>query len=361
MPARVFAQAGNAGETAAGAEAATGLFLEDHVDPTQKNKLKDILPMLREDKFADKPAQTDFETYYKTFALARWTQLGTLNSLRDYHKDLNNNLKQAKSGAVHDFLNKLVLDYMTKLAKNDYHPAVRVNAMLTIGDLNSVNSLLPAQDVPWTDAMPVLLEAVNDPKQIVPVKIAALLGVNRHVAAGANSPQIFNPMLKLVTGPDAADYSDVGQVWMRKRAVDILGLLGNLGANNQVPKLLSAYAGDSKAPFFLRLSAAEALGKLKYAGANGLNPVNLAKSLSQLMLDACDTELNTKGTSAADRQRRIKTSLGTLTDCLGPKDGSKGLVQLAKDPAQKAALGKLQDIFDALLKTLDKDISKSER
>ena len=202
--------------------------------------------MLREDKFQN-AEQAEFDTYYKTYALARWTQLGTLNSLRDYHKDLINNLKQAKSGAVHDFLNKLVLDYMTKLAKNDYHPAVRVNAMLTIGDLNSVDSLLPAQDVPWTDAMPVLLEAVNDPKQIVPVKIAALLGINRHVAAGANSPQIFNEMLKLVTGPDAAD---VGQVWMRKRAVDILGLLGNLGTTTRSPSCSPPMPATRKPRFF---------------------------------------------------------------------------------------------------------------
>ncbi len=175
---------------------------------------------------------------------------------------------------------------------------------------------MAGQESPWADAVPVLLEAADDPKQIVPVKIAALVGLNRHVTAGANNPQIFNTMLKLVTGANAANYSDVGQVWMHKQAVDILGQLGNLGANNQVPKLLSAYAGDSKAPFYLRLSAAEALGKLKYAGAGGLNPVDLAKSLAQLMLDACDEELNTKGTPAADRQRRIKARLAAVLDAL---------------------------------------------
>jgi hypothetical protein len=363
---RVFAQGGNADESPAGAGVAAGLYAEDPVDQSQKNKInKDIGPILNAGKFDPSQAQQkdDFDTYYKTYALPRWTQLSTLNNLRDYHKELLSNLSRAKSGEVHDHLNKLALDYMGKIAKSDkYHPAVRINAMLTIGDLNSVDSIQSAQNVPLADAMPVLLETVNDPKQIVPVKIAAIVGINRHVTMGVSDQQIqsqiFNAMVKLVTGANAADYTDLGLVWMRKQAVDILGLLGNTGANNQVVKLLSAFAGDTKAPFFLRLSSAEALGKLKYAGAGGLNPVALAKSLGQLMLDACDAELKAKG-SPADRQRRLKARL--LSAMFGLSgDGStfKGITPLAKEPAQTTALSNLKAIFDGLLKTLDKDTSK---
>ena len=354
MSGRVLAQGGNADDNPAGAGVAAGLYAEDPVDQTQKNKInKDIGPILNSGKFADAQQKTDFDNYYKTYALARWTQLSTLNNLRDYHKELFSNLSRAKSGEVHDYLNKLVLDYMGKIAKNDkYHPAVRINAMLTIGDLNSVDSTLPTQNVPLADAMPVLLQTVNDDKQIVPVRIEALVGINRHVTMGVNDPQIqnqiFSAMLKLVTGANAAN---LGQAWMCKQAVDILGLLGNLGPNNQVPKLLSAYAGDTKAPFFLRLSAAEALGKLKYAGANGLDPVALAKSLGQLMLDACDAELKAKG-SPADRQRRLKARLGSVME------GLKGLTPLAKAQAQLSAFSDLNGVFGDLLKTLDKDISK---
>ncbi len=359
MSGRVLGQAGNGDENAAGAEAPAGLYLEDPVTQAEKKNTNNIGSILRAGKFADNQQKSDLNTYYKTYALARWTQPSTLNNLRDYHKDLINNLKQAKSGEVHDYLNQLVLDYMSKLAKGNYHPAVRVNAMLTIGDLNSVDSLLPAQEVPLAGAIPVLLEAINDPKQIVPVKIAALVGINRHVTAGVNDPQIFSTVLKLVTGADATDYADVGRVWMRKQAVDILGLMGNLGASNQVVKLLSVYVGDTKAPFFLRLSAAEALGKLKYAGASGINPVDLAKSLGQLMLEACDAEFKAKG-SAADRQRRMKDRLASvMVGLVGDGTTFKGITPLAKDQAQQTAINNLKAIFDGLLKTLDKDISKS--
>ena len=215
---------------------------------------KDIGPILNSGKFdPSQPQQKDdFDTYYKTYALPRWTQLSTLNNLREYHKDLMSNLARAKSGEVHDRLIKLVLDYMGKIAKSDkYHPSVRINAMLTIGDLNSVDSIQAAQNIPLADAMPILLETVNNDKQIVPVRIAALVGINRHVTMGVNDPQIqnqiFSAMLKLVTGANAAD---LGQAWMRKQAVNILGLLGNSGPNNQVPICYPLMRATQRPRFF---------------------------------------------------------------------------------------------------------------
>jgi hypothetical protein len=264
------------------------------------------------------------------------------------------NFVQAKSGEVHDYLNNLVLDYMSKLAKNNYHPAVRINAMLTIGDLNSTDSTQPAQNIPLADAVKFLLEAINDPKQIESVKIAALVGINRHVTAGVNDPQIqnqiFNTMLKLVSAAGAADPSDIGRVWMSKQAAEILGLLGKPGTDNQAVKLLSGFVGDAKAPFFLRLTAAEALGKFKYAGANGLNPVDFATPLGRFMRDACNEELKTgKETklSPDDHRRRLKSRLGPAMEDL------KGLKQMAKDQTQQTSLNNLQTIFETLLKNLD--------
>jgi hypothetical protein len=362
MSVYVLAQPGNTDETPA--REGAGLYAEDQVDQTQKSRInRDIGPILNSGKFENNQQKTDFEKYYNTYALPRWTQLSTLNNLREYHRDLFSNLARAKSGEVHDYLNKLVLDYMSKVAKSDkYHPEARVNAMLTIGDLNSVDSIQAAQNVPLADALPILLQAAIDDKLITPVRIAALVGINRHVAMKVSDPQIqqiLGAMPKIVSAANAANFNDLGKVWMRKQAVDILGLLGNLGPGNQVPQLLSTYAGDSNAPYYLRQSAAEALGKLKYDGANGLNPVALAKSLAQLMLDSCDAEFKAKG-SAADRQRRLKARLASVLFGLnGEGTTFKGITPLAKDPKQATELTNLAGIFNALLKVLDsKDVSK---
>jgi hypothetical protein len=368
MGGRVAAQEGAADEGAAPVQATPGLFLEDKVDSAQKKNQNSIGAILRAGKFENNQQKTDLETYYKTYALARWTQAGTLGSLQSYRKDLINNLKQAKSGEVHDYLNKLVLEYMTKLAKGNYHPAVRVNAMLMIGDLNSTDGMLPTQDIPWNDAMPVLLEAVGDANQIAPVKVAAMVGINRHVTAAQNNTQIqlsspsqiSSTLVKLLGGADAADTWDDGQVWLRRQAMDVLGLLGSLGANNQLSKLLASYAGAVKMPLRLRLGAANALGKLKYAGASGLNPMELAKPLAQLMIDICDAELNAKGTPAADRQRRMKARMASVFEALNGNSAlpdRKGIISLATG-AQKIALDNFQSILNDLLKTLDKDVSK---
>jgi hypothetical protein len=361
MSSRVLAQADDADENAAGARAAAGSYTEDMPDKDQENKKGVIGAILISGKFADAAEQAKFDAYYKTYFLPRWTQLSNLNNLYKFRtRDLYSNLRNAK-GQVHDHLNDLVLEYMDKLAKSDkYHPTVRVNAMLTIGDLNSVDSVQPTQNVPLAAALPLLLAAVSDANQVVPVKIAALVGINRHVTAGVNDPQIQNQilstLLKLVDVADAVDSSDEGHRWMRKQAIEILGLSGNLGDKNQVVLLLSGIVSDAKAAIGMRCAAAEALGKLKYANASGLNPLDLAKPLGQLMRDSCADEL-AGGTEAKldtyGHLLRIKARLGTVND------GLKGVKQLAKEQPQQTYLNEFQSILDNFLKELDKLDTKS--
>ena len=97
MSGRVFAQGGNADENPAGAGVAAGLYAEDPVNQNQQNKIRDIGPTLNSGKFANNQQKTDFDNYYNTYALPRWTQLSTLNKLRDYHKELFSNLSEPKA------------------------------------------------------------------------------------------------------------------------------------------------------------------------------------------------------------------------------------------------------------------------
>ena len=69
----------------------------------------------------------------------RWQK--DVTNLPKERKDFRNNHLRNRSGTapdVHDHLNELVLDFMKKLVAGDFHPAVRVNAMLMIGELNRV-------------------------------------------------------------------------------------------------------------------------------------------------------------------------------------------------------------------------------
>ncbi len=336
---------------AQGDEAATRITgAEDPIDQKQKQNLASINSILRAGNFSNDQQKDDFDKYYNTYAFPRWTQQNALGKpLSEYHKELSSHLRQAKSGQVHDHLNELALAYMNKLAKsNKYHPVVRYNAMLTIGELNSVEST--SQSPPLADALPVLLAAVNDANQIEPVKIAALIGINRQVSPpGLNNPQlqkdVLTAMLKVAVVARSAEDATPGQQWMRMQAIEILGLLGVLGNNNQVVQVLAGAISDSKATFSVRCAAAEALGKLKLAEASGLNAASLAKTLGKLMLDACSAELKSvKETGTPVSRRRMKTRLSAAME------GLEGLKPLAKDQAQ---MEELQKILDDLLKDLD--------
>jgi hypothetical protein len=344
----VFAQAGNADETS---------WKEDTVDDAQRRSQGAIVTILlaKEGKFTGQSQQNDFDKYYQTYALPRWTQIKNLGSLSVYRKELvSRDLSQAKS-QVHDHLNDLVLEYMEKLIKpnSGYHPSVCYNAMLAIGSLNSVEGTPPT---PLDRAMPILLVAVNDPMQSEPMKIAALIGINRHVSLGVNNQQTQNQILALMiklAGADMAETPDPGREWMRKQAVEILGLLGNAGGNNQVIKTLSKIIGDAKISLYTRCAAAESFGKLKFTGASAVNAAETGKNLGQLMFDACDAELKiAKAGEMPISRRRLRTILIAAIDAL------KNLTSQANNAAQKTSLANLQKIFVDLDKAMDKDFSR---
>jgi hypothetical protein len=351
LPPCVFAQGGDSDESPVAASA--DQFTEYKVDDSQRNNLNKINGILRKGKFDDDAQKAEFDTFYKTYALARWTQIGqkktnNLAQLPTFRTELTNQLRQARSGEVHDHLNDLALQYLEKTAKDNCHPTVRVNAMLMIGSLNAVEG---SQTKALESALPVLLSAVDDKQQIAPVKIAALVGINHHVAQGVNNPQMQNRILATMLGlvaSDPADSEDAGRQWMRMQAVDILGLLGMPGNNNQVVQALSAVVGDEKAKLSLRCAAAEALGKINIAPTGNVNAVALAKPLGQLMAQGCGAALKSVDELGMPAFRR------SMKACLqSVMEGLKRLTPLANNPPQQAYLKELQKTFDGLLKDLD--------
>ena len=70
---------------------------------------------------------------------------------------------------------------MKQLAAGPYHPAVQVNAMLMIGELNSVEQ----PPTPLPEALDAMIAAVQDTKLSDAVRVAALVGIERHVAPRA--------------------------------------------------------------------------------------------------------------------------------------------------------------------------------
>jgi hypothetical protein len=213
---------------------------------------------------------------------------------------------------VHDFLVELLSQTMLPLIRGNYHPAVRCNAMLLLGSLNSQDALFvgdakrPA--VPLIQSLKVMLDELANPQQIDGVRAAALVGILRHVEidrqladvpnaqrrlVGNNAENLIaDAMLKLANEKQAPEgRTQAGHDWMRRRAVEILGYLGSPGQNNSVLTSLDGLLTDNKAPVSLRCSAAEAMGRLRLPANAGIKVSDAAKKLATVAVFACQKEI----------------------------------------------------------------------
>ena len=169
--------------------------------------------------------QQSFDDYYQKYSLARWTEVKNITNLPAWRKTLRNSHLGKRSAApeVHDHLNALVLDFMSKLAAGPYHPAVQVNAMLMIGELNSVEQ----PPTPLPEALDVMIAAVQDTKLSDAVRVAAMVGIQRHVAAGIADAEVRRTLtaalLKLAAADLPAGADRAGREWIRCQSIETLG------------------------------------------------------------------------------------------------------------------------------------------
>ncbi len=143
---------------------------------------------------------------------------------------------KATNQAAHDELNRITLDKMQAIASDNYHPTVRLNAMLLIGDLTESAD---ASSPPWKNALPALLKAATANDSVDAVRVAALRGLLRHAQAGIDPsvrPQVIQGMPR--AGPAAHSAgrpaTKDGHDWISRRAIDVLSAIGDPGNNGTV-------------------------------------------------------------------------------------------------------------------------------
>ncbi len=133
------------------------------LDKLQKKNVGKINAMLMAGQFpAGTQTEADFDDFYTKYFLAQWTHWENVNRLPDFRGQLrSSHLGRHSNGTqVHDHLNQLVLDFMSKLAAGPYCRAVRLNAMLMIGELNAVET----PPAPLPEALKVLVATVDSDK-----------------------------------------------------------------------------------------------------------------------------------------------------------------------------------------------------
>ncbi len=279
------------------------------VDPQQETPAarKAVREILKAGTLGDSQKQ-QLTAYYDGFAFPRWTDPLHYASIPAFRADLAADLRSAASGPVYDSLVGLTIAGMKEFIKPEYADVVRYNAMLVIGELNVAERTRPV--VPLPEAQTVLLSELNNPNESDFVKVAVLIGLERHCGLGFSDPQVRNnqvvaPLLTLAQSAAPPGRSPEGHAWMRAKAIDALAALRYPGLDGALPVALKdmVRTDDPKSvPPMVRVAAAKALGSLDYQQATGgIKPMELATALAQMASDAC----------AAERKRLPPQTLAT--------------------------------------------------
>ena len=234
-----------------------------------------------------------------------------LAEIPQLRQELYRDFRSCKVDAVHKHLNSLTLRAMLTIARTDedgtFHPAVRHNAMLIIGDLNeregsSIGSNRGPPD-PYAAALPILLEEVVNPKRIDAVRSAALVGLLRHAKMDrfrdpqqrwnqAERTKIFESVMPLASSQQPPEgRSLAGHTWMRRRAVEILGNLDAVLEGDELISLLDQIAGGTKESLVLRADAAHVLGRITLPPTLEPKAASLAGKLAGIAVESCMDEV----------------------------------------------------------------------
>jgi len=238
---------------------------------------------------------------------------------------------------------------ITELAPSttDFHPAVKLNAMLVLGDLNDVQPRGRVEAKPRVNTQRDLIAYLESPEQLSDtLLVGALSGLQRH-AHDALDPsrkaRIAKVVANLVDAQAVSGRNAAAGLWIRRQAIDILGQLAVRKTGNFLLKVIE----DGNEPVPLRIAAVDVVGQLKL---DGLTPVSInrfAAGLAQLAADACKEELaaamSPRSSFSPDRLR-MRLAVVRLAVTGGGEQAEGGLMAVATEEEQKT----LQELINVL-------------
>lgn len=277
--------------------------IEPRVNEAQAKVLGgQVATILRDPAAPAGAANKQLDDFFKGYLYSSMTstdpiQLGLLAEKREqlFQRYIN----AAKSPAARDYLNTITLQAMGAIAKGPYHPAVRYNAALIIGQLDAQPGakVLPAA----TEALLALLENDEFNKTPVPtaVKVAALVSLQRHVRLGVDAPtgeRIGKAALAAANREELPeDASAKAYGWVRRQAAKVLAMQHEKGMTPAVLDTFTRLISDSKIELDDRCAIAGLLQPTMFAGAQGLNVDATAQAVGELARDVLEVEAKDAG------------------------------------------------------------------
>jgi hypothetical protein len=264
--------------------AAAQEFQTDPIDPQAKRHSGRVLGVVRNPAqyAADRAKVLEYFTgyYFPAMTQTDAVELAALGSMRydlfrktlwaTNHEPLQRDLTEIAFAATRKIVGA---------SNPPYHPAVRYNAVLILGQLDqqyAIEGANPRPPVPLPAATKLLnaivSAAANDKPVPPPVTLGALIGLERHakfreaLEPGA-ADAITATLLKFLSREKPMQEMDRETYdWLRLRAATVLAQLGSPGPKNEVHDAILKLVAEFK-NLDDRTAAAALLAKLKYEGA----------------------------------------------------------------------------------------------
>jgi hypothetical protein len=241
-------------------------------------------------------AEKDVDTYLKKVYFAQMTQFSdaALAELGGMREDMITKLiPQTGNASTQQYLIDLTFNVARVLARDNYHPAVRYNAVLMLGDLDQQLTNGSNPPVPLAKATAELLELVEQDqinKIAVPesVKLGALVGLERHTRYGidpALKDRLTKVMLKVMASPTPEDVDKDVHDWLRSSAALVLANQYKAGPTKEVQAALTALIADKKVELDDRCTVAGSLARITYPAGADIDGEATVNALGQLTYD----------------------------------------------------------------------------
>lgn len=252
-----------------------------------------------------------FDAYFTYYVFARMTQLDKLAQLEAMRVQFLNQYLLKKLGTInqnekevakvaYDHLVALTLDTMQKIVNGNFHPAVRYNALLVIGRLDGSRPVIPLTvPQPSSAALEFMVGQLGEAGQNDALRLAAWIGILRHVSLDRHNGLIDNTAKERIRAhgvqllgqrePPAGRNLE-GHVWLQRRAIEVLGVLG-ADPNKQGLNAIAPYIQDETSFMSLRLTAARSLKYYCEDNQTEIPTVSAAHSLGVLAVQACQNEI----------------------------------------------------------------------
>ncbi|HPZ83655.1 MAG TPA: hypothetical protein PL064_09475, partial [Thermogutta sp.] len=267
-------------------------------------------------------------------------------------------------GPPRDLLVQIAFNTLSGYVKNDeLDPAVRVAALLAIGDLNererpTGGGMQPP--VPLASALPFLVSILKDPQQLDALRLAALVGIERHCGAGIadtnfRDSEVIPLLVQLASDKNVPEGKDPKvHEWLRVRAIDVIAITGQAGPNGQNIQMLLSFVTDDKESPKVRLAAARALGSFDYSQVQGVNLLTIPQGLGKMVLDLCVADLQT--VSQTGNWTKLETRL-LAQYVSSAQQGLRGVRAAFAGKPEDQLISKLNRSLDEVTKALNDSLN----